>query len=254
MTFEDRDLLRTVGRHVATLIAQQNAERKLTESRQFDAFNRFAAFVMHDLKNSVAQLQLLVNNAARHRHNPEFMDDAIETIGNTAARMTRLIEQLQSRDTLGSVKPVLLGPLLEAVGQRASARMPLVNVRCEEYGACVEADVERLSAVIDHAVRNAQEAAGKGGHVDLSLRRLADFAEVSVRDDGPGMEESFVRDRLFRPFDSTKGSKGMGVGAYQIREYVRQLGGAVEVQSSPGRGTNFLIRLPLCQISANPAS
>jgi putative PEP-CTERM system histidine kinase len=77
MTYEDRDLLKTVGRHVAVLLAQQQADRKLSESRQFDAFNRFAAFVMHDMKNSVAQLQLLVANAARHRHNPQFMDDAI---------------------------------------------------------------------------------------------------------------------------------------------------------------------------------
>jgi signal transduction histidine kinase len=60
------------------------------------------------------------------------------------------------------------------------------------------------------------------------------------------MDMAFVRERLFRPFDSTKGSKGMGIGAYQTREYVRQLGGEVEVQSSPGVGTRFLIKLPLC--------
>ena len=51
-----------------------------------------------------------------------------------------------------------------------------------------------------------------------------------------GMDAEFVRERLFRPFDSTKGSKGMGIGAYQAREYARSLGGDVEVQSSPGRG------------------
>src|SRR5256885_10625577 len=60
MTYEDRDLLKTAGRHVAVQLAQQRADEKLTQSKQFDAYNRFAAFVMHDLKNSVAQLQLLV--------------------------------------------------------------------------------------------------------------------------------------------------------------------------------------------------
>jgi signal transduction histidine kinase len=59
------------------------------------------------------------------------------------------------------------------------------------------------------------------------------------------MEPEFVRDRLFRPFDSTKGAKGMGIGAYQAREYVRVLGGDVEVQSSPGCGTSFSISLPV---------
>ena len=56
-----------------------------------------------------------------------------------------------------------------------------------------------------------------------------------------------MRDHLFRPFHQTKGSRGMGIGAYQAREYVRQVGGDVEVQSSPGAGTRFSITLPLCQ-------
>lgn len=258
MTFEDRDLLRTAGRHVATLLAQQAADRKLVESRQFDAFNRFGAFVMHDLKNSVAQLQLLVDNASRHRGNPEFMDDAIETIGNTAARMTRLIEQLQSRDSTSANRPVELASLLDAVSRRSVGRPP--GLRYENESAitaagreCVLADAERLGAVIEHVIRNAQEAAGPGGNVSLGMRVESGTAIITVRDDGPGMDAAFIRDRLFRPFDSTKGSKGMGVGAYQVREYVRQIGGAVEVQSIPGQGTAFLITLPLCQ-TTSPAS
>jgi putative PEP-CTERM system histidine kinase len=106
MNFEDRDLLKTVGRNVAVQLAQHHADEKLAQSRQFDAYNRFAAFVMHDLKNSVAQLQLLVANAARHRNNPVFFDDAIGTIQNTSERMTRLIEQLQSRDMQGTAREI----------------------------------------------------------------------------------------------------------------------------------------------------
>jgi signal transduction histidine kinase len=74
-----------------------------------------------------------------------------------------------------------------------------------------------------------------------------------VTDNGSGMTAEFVRERLFRPFDSTKGSKGMGIGAYQVREYVRMLGGQVEVQSSPGTGTRFSITLPLIQPRATRA-
>jgi signal transduction histidine kinase len=70
-----------------------------------------------------------------------------------------------------------------------------------------------------------------------------------VKDNGKGMDAEFIRERLFRPFDSTKGSKGMGIGAYQTREYVQMLGGRVEVQSSPGQGTSFSISLPLEQVA-----
>jgi signal transduction histidine kinase len=71
-----------------------------------------------------------------------------------------------------------------------------------------------------------------------------------VRDTGTGMDPVFIRERLFRPFDSTKGSKGMGIGAYQAREYVQSLGGHVEVQSSPGEGTAFSIILPVAKMPA----
>jgi signal transduction histidine kinase len=67
---------------------------------------------------------------------------------------------------------------------------------------------------------------------------------IAVCDTGKGMEPDFLRDRLFRPFDTTKGAAGMGIGAHQAREYVRSLGGHVDVQSSPGQGTRFAITLP----------
>ena len=124
MTFEDRDLLKTAGRHVAVQLAQQQADEKLAQSRQFDAYNRFAAFVMHDLKNSVAQLQLLVANAARHRHEPEFFEDAISTISNAVERMTRLIEQLQGRDLAGATREVELAAVARAAVQRAPGAPP----------------------------------------------------------------------------------------------------------------------------------
>jgi signal transduction histidine kinase len=113
--------------------------------------------------------------------------------------------------------------------------------------AAVMADADRLAAALEHVVRNAQEAAGAGGEVRLQSTTEGGSITITVSDNGPGMDATFIRDRLFRPFDSTKGSKGMGIGAYQVRDYVRQLGGAVEVRSRPGGGTDFLIRLPTCQ-------
>ena len=253
MTFEDRDLFKTVGRHIALLLAQHSADRRLTESRQFDAYSRFTAFVMHDLKNAVAQLQLLVQNAARHRNNPLFFDDAISTISNSVDRMTRLIGQLQAREVHGQAREVALAALGGAAVSRARARAPAPDFEHASGPANVRADAEKLGSVLDHVIRNAQEATGERGAVRVSLTHDQGFARLIVRDDGSGMDAEFVRERLFRPFDSTKGSRGMGIGAYQVREHVRQLGGFVEVQSSPGRGTSFCINLPLCQ-TRNPDS
>ena len=251
MTYEDRDLLKTAGRHVAVQLAQQQADEKLAEGRQFDAYNRFAAFVMHDLKNSVAQLQLLVANAARHRHDPEFVEDAISTISNAVERMTRLIEQLQGRDLAGTRREVDLTAVTRAAVQRAQARRPAVTVSGGLDGATVHADPERLTTILDHVIRNAQDATPASGSVELLLAADGDNARLTVTDNGAGMDAEFVRQRLFRPFDTTKGSKGMGIGAYQVREYVRSLGGDVDVQSTPGVGTQFCIRLETCPKTSN---
>ena len=156
ITFEDLDLLKTVGRNVAVQLAQRRADEQLAESRQFDAYNRFAAFVMHDLKNSVAQLQLLVANAARHRHNPVFVDDAIDTIRNTSERMTRLIEQLQGRDTQGTARAGRSRADRRG-GGGAQPGAPAGGQRCDgdaRESAVVQADPERLDG--GHRARDAQ--------------------------------------------------------------------------------------------------
>jgi putative PEP-CTERM system histidine kinase len=245
LNYEDRDLLKTLGRHVATHIAQHDADRKLAEGRQFEAYNRLTAFMMHDLKNSVAQLKLIVANAERHKRNPEFVDDAIGTIANASDRMTRLIEQLRGTPASARLIVVDLLELVRKAVASCAARNPRPTIDEASASVYVQADPERLVAVIEHVIRNAQDATMEQGAVQVGLRAEGSEVVLTVTDTGTGMEPEFVRDRLFRPFDSTKGSKGMGIGAYQAREYVRVLGGDVEVQSSPGRGTSFSISLPV---------
>src|SRR5699024_4670425 len=94
--WEDRDLLRTAGRQAASYLAYQEAAERLVQAQQFAAFHRFSAYVVHDLKNLIAQLSLLVRNAAHHKHNPEFIDDAVRTIEHALTRMRRLMGQLRS--------------------------------------------------------------------------------------------------------------------------------------------------------------
>lgn len=253
LTYEDRDLLKTVGRHVATHIAQQEADRKLTESRQFEAYNRLTAFMMHDLKNSAAQLRLIVDNYERHRRNPEFIDDAMGTVANAVERITRLIDQLRGSTSPERTARVDLAEIAREAVRRCSVRSPLPALqRCE--AALVQANPERLTTVIEHVIRNAQDATSADGSVSVAVAHRGGQAQLVVSDTGVGMDAEFVRDRLFRPFDSSKGAKGMGIGAYQVREYITRLAGSVEVQSSPGQGTRFTISMPVCEAArAAPA-
>jgi GAF domain-containing protein len=122
--YEDRDLLKTLGRHVAVHLAQFDADRRLAESRQFETYHRLTAFVMHDLRNLTAQLALIVANAEKHRRNPEFVDDAIDTIANSTARMQRLIEQLQRREVQSPTRRVSLSEVARVPASAAGRASP----------------------------------------------------------------------------------------------------------------------------------
>jgi len=245
LTFEAIDLLRTSGRQVAAHLAQYQADRQLAEARQFEAFNRLTAFVMHDLKNLIAQQSLMVKNAARHKDNPEFFEDVMVTIDNSVARMSKLLSQLQSGDTAGPRERVNLSDALRDAIQKTETGKLVPHLESGSEVLFASIDRERFTAVVIHLIRNAQEATSPDGSVVIRLQKVDDQAHISIEDDGCGMPEDFIRNRLFRPFDSTKGSRGMGIGAYQARTFVVESGGALDVESEPDRGTQVLIRLPL---------
>jgi signal transduction histidine kinase len=130
--------------------------------------------------------------------------------------------------------------------ERCRAFAPAPELELPDSEVPVMADAERLSFGITNIIRNAQQAASPTGCVRVSLRTDQDAALLEVADDGPGMSDSFVNYRLFRPFDSTSPEIGMGLGAFQLRDTVRSVGGTVSVKTEVGRGAAFQIRLPLC--------
>ena len=243
LNFEDHDLLKTVGRHVATFVNQAESDRRSAESGQFGAYNRLTAFLMHDLNNLVAQQSLVVANAERHRSNPQFVDDAIETIAHSVARMRRLMTQLTTSREAPGLQETEIHTVVSGAVSRTAPRKPEVTLNNRGPDAIVLADPERLTSAIEHLIRNAQDATGEDGTVEVRVERNGSGVVVSVIDDGEGMTPEFVRSRLFRPFDSTKGSHSMGIGAYQAREYVRMIGGQLSVVTEPGVGTTFSISL-----------
>lgn len=262
LNWEDRDLLKTAGRQAATHLAQYLASEALVEARQFDAFNRLSAYVVHDLKNILAQQSLIVSNAAKHRDNPAFIADMISTVENSVARMRRLMEQMRSGSRSAPINRVSLPTLLrEVVAARASSKpIPQAEFQFEDKfhdselttsstlpakRCLVEADRDRLATVFNHLIQNAQEATSDQGRVCVRMDCSDGMVTVAIEDTGIGMTAEFIRDRLFRPFESTKGLTGMGIGVFESREYIRQLGGDISVDSTSGEGTIFYVTLPL---------
>lgn len=253
VNWEDIDLLKLAGRQAAAHLAQHEAAQALADARQFEAFNRVSAFVIHDLKNLIAQLSLVVSNAERHKHNPAFMDDAIDTISHAVERMNGTMKHLRSAtNPLGAGESVDVALVLKAVVDMHSSRRPVPELAMQQGSFCVRAEKERFSSILGHLIQNAQDATAADGYVRVGLRSQDDYVVVEISDNGCGMDAAFVRERLFRPFDTTKGLTGMGIGAYESREFIRSLGGDIKVQSELGKGSSFQLRIPLARDAVLP--
>jgi len=244
LTWEDLDLFKTVGREIANYISRNNAAELLAQSKQFDAYNKLSAFIMHDLKNLIAQQALVVDNAAKHKENPAFIEDMIRTIDNSVQRMSNLLKKLQHTQP-SSGRPLELKSVIINSVKKCQDRSPPPTLRIQQDSLKVVADEDNLEMIVTHIIKNAQEATSSDGYVDVTLRSDGSGqAIIEVEDNGSGMDKEFVKHRLFKPFDTTKSGKGMGIGVYQTREFIRNLGGDVLVKSELGIGTTFIIRIP----------
>lgn len=244
LNWEDLDLLKTVGRQVASYLERHEQAEQLAEARQFDAFNKLAAYVMHDLKNLIAQQSLVVKNAEKHKDNPAFIEDAIQTINNSVSRMNNLLRKLQ-RNEPDSVRVLNINELLLESIRRCQKAQPQPTLRNEDLDIRVKGDFDSLVMVLVHLIQNAQDATLASGFIDINVTREANLVFITIEDNGEGMNLEFIRDRLFKPFDTTKTGKGMGIGVYQARDYVQALGGNLTVDSVPQEGTTFTISLPI---------
>jgi putative PEP-CTERM system histidine kinase len=243
VNWEVLDLLKTAARQAASFVGHLRATEALVQAKQFDAFNRMAAFVVHDLKNLIAQLSLMLRNAERHAANPEFQKDMHLTIQHVVERMNRLLVQLHSGTTpVENPKYVDLSQIVRRVGASLLANAASITLEVAP-GLRALGHEDRLERVIGHLVQNAIDATQHSGTVCVRVFAELDRAVVEVLDTGQGMTPEFVRDRLFKPFDSTKPT-GMGIGAYESQQYVSDLGGLIAVESAPGAGTRIRVFLP----------
>ncbi|MCU0764422.1 MAG: PEP-CTERM system histidine kinase PrsK, partial [Hydrogenophaga sp.] len=244
LNWEVLDLLKTAGRQAAGYLAQMQATEALLEARKFDAFNKMSAFVVHDLKNIVTQLSLMLKNAERLHDNREFQQDMLLTVASSLEKMKRLMLQLREGATPpGGSHGVELSPILRRLVGMAKAQGRALET--EELGSLASrGQEERLERVLGHLVQNALDATPATGRVWIKVERHSGQVKVEVGDTGAGMSEEFIRSRLFRPFNTTK-SNGMGIGTYESFQYIRELGGHIDVSSQVGQGTVIAVMLPL---------
>ncbi|PKM12864.1 MAG: PEP-CTERM system histidine kinase PrsK [Gammaproteobacteria bacterium HGW-Gammaproteobacteria-3] len=248
LNWEDHDLLKTVGMQFANALALNQTIDELSRTRQFEAYSRLSAFVVHDLKNLVAQIALIVKNAEKHKNNPEFIDDSIATLENVTHKILHIIDQLKSSHKTENKTVIDLVNIVKDVALQQAGNQPVLQVSTSLDACPVCGEQAKMTAILGHLVQNAQDATPQNGFVKLDLSKHEDQAIIKISDNGSGMDKKFIAERLFKPFDSTKGNAGMGIGVYEARDYILKSSGQIAVESTPGQGTVFTIMLPLFEL------
>ena len=249
LDWEDFDLLKVVGRQLASYLAEQAGHEALLEAAKFDEFNRRIAFVMHDIKNLASQLSLLARNAERHADNPAFRQDMLVTITKSAEKLNALLARLGRYGSVGGAAREAVD--LTEVSRRIASRFEGIHpVELTRSDPCVVlAEVEALEQALAHLVQNAVDASGANVPVFLDVSRDALEGRIDIVDSGSGMDPKFVRDGLFKPFVSSKDG-GFGIGAFEARELIRAMGGQLDVESREGLGSRFAVTIPLSATAA----
>jgi len=241
--WEDLDLLRIAGRQVASYLAEARAHEALSDAQRFDEFNRRFAFIMHDIKNLVSQISLVARNAERHADNPDFRADMVATLHDSAARMNDLLARLSQHNSgrADALEPVEIVPLIERVVALRRSQHPIATAGLRD--AIALADPVRVEQVLGHLLQNAVEASPIDDPITVMVGRADDSITIDVVDHGAGMSPAFIRDKLFKPFVSSKPG-GFGLGAFEARQLAEAMGGRVEAFSREGEGTRFRVTLP----------
>lgn len=171
------------------------------------------------LTRSAGQLQMMVHNV---------LDGDRVDRGCGGMRITVLDLVAEVRDVCGQCDLFAREEERRVLFSANAARLPMAT------------DGEKLSRILQNLISNALKVTPAGGGVRVELRALGDAAEISVRDEGPGIAADRL-DKIFLPGETTGGH---GYGLAVVREYAAMLGGGVRVESQEGKGSSFILRLP----------
>lgn len=246
LNYEDYDLMKTMAKQAASSLLNAKLMQRLVSSKELETFHSFSIFLLHDLKNFVSMISLVVENMNQNFDNPEFRKDALASLTLTAEKMKRLMERLAALSRAPA--PASVSADLNAVVQEALAEaekyMKSKIISDISATAVIPADPAQIKKVVTNLLLNAEEAITGEGEIRLTTAVQDGMVTLSVSDNGCGISREFLENRLFKPFSTTK-SQGFGIGLYQIKSIIEAHGGRIQASSEVGKGSIFTVTLPI---------
>lgn len=246
--------METAASPLGMAIQNSHITDQLIKSRELESFHKISSYVLHDLKNSVGMLDMLMTNARKNLDNPEFQQAMLRTISDAISRQRRIIARL-SEPTIEKeliMSEVDINMVLNQVIDKVQVRnIERISLEVELSDLPVfKGNKQKIRSIIENLIVNSIEAMPVKGNLSVKTLISEDKSEqisyinVIVSDNGVGMSREFIENKLFKPFTSTK-KKGLGIGMYQSFEAVRHMNGKLLIESDEGVGTTFTLLLPV---------
>lgn len=255
-------LMLEIAEQIATVVENSKLYERMRERDRLAALGEMAAGLAHEIRNPLGAIK----GAAQFLDPPnlgeedrEILDVIVEEVDRLNGVVTQFLDY--ARPVKPSVVPVDINDVIERTSRLLQSGLDAgveVELQLDPSRPSAHTDAEQLKQVLVNLVQNASQAMQGGGKVTIStsatfddpagfhlIGRGADFVEIRVRDTGPGLGED-QREHIFVPFYTTK-RRGTGLGLAISQRIVRSHGGTISVQSRPGEGTEFLIRLPVAE-------
>jgi signal transduction histidine kinase len=256
----NRDLIERNKDLDETLRKLQSAQAELILSERLAATGRMTAQLAHEINNPIHNIQSCLNTALNRLSPDTKGKDLIELAYDEVGRLSRLAGQMLNmyRSSLvdEEMRPTNLHDLLQEVialvQDELSASGISIHATIQNHLPAIRGSKDKLKQVLLNLVANARDALPRGGNLTFLASADGSTARVTVQDDGIGIPKENLN-RIFDAFFTTKSKmSGVGLGLSICYSIVRQHGGTMTVESSPGEGTRFTMLLPIQVSTTNP--
>jgi two-component system sensor histidine kinase HydH len=243
-------LFNLVGAIVGALRDREHHQKAANEKLQALAtLGQTVSSVAHEMKNMLIPIRGFLRRMRENQNDGTRIASYLEIVENESAKLEKMVKDMLSFGRFAPLqkREVEIGSLVEDMRNTLEEEFQESDIRlvskCREGTRKVSLDPEKIHHALANLLHNALQASPRGKEVRLMIIPNQSILEMIVEDEGPGIAKEHL-DRIFQPFFTTK-PQGTGLGLAITQQIVKEHGGKIKIESTPGNGTRVVLSFPI---------